>query len=138
MPGAVVTVSIHPGDTVSAGQKLLAMEAMKMETTIYAERDGKVAEVFVTPGTQVDTTLEDKIVFHNDTELDLNDLRRRARALGGRFQLKASKSEYLVSNDPSRLQADFRPPATPASGTRRRPGGAGPARARRGSTSPCS
>src|SRR5712691_9648359 len=57
-------------------------------------------------GTQVDTTLEDKIIFHNDTELDLNDLRRRARALGGRFQLKASKSEYLVSNDPSRLQAD--------------------------------
>jgi ABC-type multidrug transport system ATPase subunit len=36
----------------------------------------------------------------------LIDLRRRARALGGRFQLKASKSEYLVSNDPSRLEAD--------------------------------
>src|SRR5256884_3557712 len=57
-------------------------------------------------GTQVEAALEDKIVFHNDSELDLNDLRRRARALGGRFQLKASKSEYLVSNDPSRLQAD--------------------------------
>src|SRR5881275_196090 len=57
-------------------------------------------------GTQVEATLEDRIVFHNDSELDLNDLRRRARALGGRFQLKASKSEYLVSNDPSRLQAD--------------------------------
>src|SRR5262245_64850296 len=38
--------------------------------------------------------------------MDLSDLRRRARALGGRFQLKASKSEYLVSNDPSQLQAD--------------------------------
>jgi ABC transport system ATP-binding/permease protein len=57
-------------------------------------------------GTQVEATLEDKIVFHNDSELDLSDLRRRARALGGRFQLKASKSEYLVSNDPSRLEAD--------------------------------
>ena len=57
-------------------------------------------------GTQVEATLEDKIIFHNDSELDLNDLRRRARALGGRFQLKASKSEYLVSNDPSRLEAD--------------------------------
>jgi ABC transport system ATP-binding/permease protein len=57
-------------------------------------------------GTQVEATLEDRIVFHNDSELDLSDLRRRARALGGRFQLKASKSEYLVSNDPSRLQAD--------------------------------
>src|SRR5437764_14109588 len=38
--------------------------------------------------------------------MDLSDLRRRARALGGRFQLKASKSEYLVSNEPSRLEAD--------------------------------
>src|SRR6202008_676898 len=57
-------------------------------------------------GTQVEATLEDKIIFHNDSELDLSDLRRRARALGGRFQLKASKSEYLVSNDPSRLQSD--------------------------------
>jgi ABC transport system ATP-binding/permease protein len=57
-------------------------------------------------GTQVDATLEDRIVFHNDSEMDLSDLRRRARALGGRFQLKASKSEYLVSNDPSRLEAD--------------------------------
>ena len=38
--------------------------------------------------------------------MDLLDLRRRARALGGRFQLKASKSEYLVSNNPSLLEAD--------------------------------
>src|SRR5213594_1547956 len=57
-------------------------------------------------GTQVEATLEDRIVFHNDSEMDLSDLRRRARALGGRFQLKASKSEYLVSNDPGRLQPD--------------------------------
>jgi ABC-type multidrug transport system ATPase subunit len=57
-------------------------------------------------GTQVEATLEDKIIFHNDSELDFTDLRRRARALGGRFQLKASKSEYLVSNNPSSLEAD--------------------------------
>jgi ABC-type multidrug transport system ATPase subunit/ABC-type multidrug transport system permease subunit len=57
-------------------------------------------------GTVVDATLEDKILFHNDSEMDFSDLRRRARALGGRFQLKASKSEYLVSNNPSRLEAD--------------------------------
>src|SRR5205085_1225108 len=57
-------------------------------------------------GIQVETTLDDKIIFHNDSELDFSDLRRRARALGGRFQLKASKSEYLVSNNPSLLEAD--------------------------------
>src|SRR5256714_706329 len=57
-------------------------------------------------GAQVKAALDDKILFQNDSEMDLSDLRRRARAFGGRFQLKASKSEYLVSNDPSRLQPD--------------------------------
>src|SRR2546423_370492 len=57
-------------------------------------------------GTAVEAMLEDRIVFHNDSEMDLMDLRRRARAMGGRFQLKASKSEYLVSNNPSMLEED--------------------------------
>ncbi len=56
--------------------------------------------------TEVSATLEDKIIFHNDSELDLGDLRRRARSYGGRFHLKTSKSEYLVSNNPGLLQED--------------------------------
>jgi pyruvate carboxylase len=55
MPGMVVTVAVQEGNSVSKGQKLLTMEAMKMETTLYAEQDGKVAEVLVSAGTQVDT-----------------------------------------------------------------------------------
>ncbi|HTM55733.1 MAG TPA: pyruvate carboxylase [Pirellulales bacterium] len=55
MPGLVVTVSVKVGDKVPAGQKLLSLEAMKMETTLYAEQAGKVAELLVKPGTQVDT-----------------------------------------------------------------------------------
>ena len=54
MPGLVVTVSVKSGDTVPAGHKLMSLEAMKMETTLYAERAGKVAELLVKPGTQVD------------------------------------------------------------------------------------
>src|SRR3982075_216067 len=57
-------------------------------------------------GTTVEAALEDRIVFHHDSEVDLVALRRRARAMGGRFQLKASKSEYLVSNNPSMLEED--------------------------------
>src|SRR5881394_3113323 len=79
---------------------------LKVRVKALRDIDAELKGVRLKAGTQVDTTLDDKIIFHNDTELDLNDLRRRARALGGRFQLKASKSEYLVSNDPSRLQAD--------------------------------
>jgi pyruvate carboxylase len=55
MPGLVVTVAVKPGDIVETGAKLLSLEAMKMETTLYAERAGKVKELFVAPGTQVDT-----------------------------------------------------------------------------------
>jgi pyruvate carboxylase len=54
MPGAVVAVAVAVGEEVAAGQKLLALEAMKMETTLYAERPGKVAEVLVRPGAQVE------------------------------------------------------------------------------------
>jgi ABC transport system ATP-binding/permease protein len=57
-------------------------------------------------GTSAVGTLEDRIVFENSSELFLSDLRRRARALGGRFQLKVSKITYLVSNNPSLLEAD--------------------------------
>jgi pyruvate carboxylase len=54
MPGLVVSATVAPGEQVTAGQKLFTLEAMKMETTVYAERAGCVAEVLVKPGTQVD------------------------------------------------------------------------------------
>ena len=54
MPGLIVTVAVRAGDTVTRGQKLLSLEAMKMETTVYAERDGKLSEVLVSPGTPVE------------------------------------------------------------------------------------
>jgi pyruvate carboxylase len=54
MPGAVVNVAVGVGEEVVAGQKLLTLEAMKMETTLYAERAGRVAEVIARPHTQVE------------------------------------------------------------------------------------
>jgi pyruvate carboxylase len=53
MPGLIVSVTVAAGEEVAAGQKLFTLEAMKMETTVYADRAGRVAEVLVTPGTQV-------------------------------------------------------------------------------------
>lgn len=55
MPGMVVTVGVKVGDHVKKGQKLLSLEAMKMESTVYAEQDGTIAQVLVTPGTQIQT-----------------------------------------------------------------------------------
>ncbi|MFM9140181.1 MAG: biotin/lipoyl-containing protein, partial [Solirubrobacterales bacterium] len=54
MPGLVVTVAVQAGDVVSRGQKLLSLEAMKTETTVCAEREGRIAEVLVAPGTPVE------------------------------------------------------------------------------------
>ena len=53
MPGMVVTVAVQPGDSVKKGQKLFSLEAMKMETNLTAERDGKIGQILVKRGTQV-------------------------------------------------------------------------------------
>ena len=79
---------------------------LKVRVKALRDVDAVLNGVKLKSGTQVEATLEDKIIFHNDSEMDLTDLRRRARALGGRFQLKTSKSEYLVANNPSLLEAD--------------------------------
>src|SRR5690606_21283316 len=55
MPGLVVAVSVAEGERVSRGERLLSIEAMKMETGVFAERDGVVQEVLVGAGAQVDT-----------------------------------------------------------------------------------
>ncbi|MDO9278893.1 MAG: acetyl/propionyl/methylcrotonyl-CoA carboxylase subunit alpha [Polaromonas sp.] len=53
MPGKVVSFLVKAGDTVSRGQALAVMEAMKMEHTIAAPADGVVAEILYAPGDQV-------------------------------------------------------------------------------------
>jgi len=53
MPGKVIAVEVAQGDTVTKGQKLLTLEAMKMEHTLTAPFDGVVAELNATTGAQV-------------------------------------------------------------------------------------
>ncbi|MDQ6912538.1 MAG: ATP-binding cassette domain-containing protein [Verrucomicrobiota bacterium] len=79
---------------------------LKVRVKALRDVDAVINGVKLKAGKVVEATLDDRIVFHNDSEMDLLDLRRRARAMGGRFQLKAAKSEYLVSNNPSLLEAD--------------------------------
>jgi ABC-type multidrug transport system ATPase subunit len=79
---------------------------LKVKVRALKNLDAVLNGVALRAGSQVETTLEDKIIFDDRSELSLADLRRRARALGGRFQLKAHKSEYLVSNNPGLLEED--------------------------------
>ncbi|BBZ55794.1 ATP-binding protein [Mycolicibacterium phocaicum] len=54
MPGLVVRVGAAIGDSVTAGQPLIWLEAMKMEHTIAAPDSGVLTELNVQPGQQVD------------------------------------------------------------------------------------
>ncbi len=53
MPGRVMDVLVHAGDAVAQGAPLIVLEAMKMEHTLRATRDGTVADVFVFKDDQV-------------------------------------------------------------------------------------
>ncbi|MBX7493888.1 acetyl/propionyl/methylcrotonyl-CoA carboxylase subunit alpha [Qipengyuania sp. 1NDW9] len=53
MPGKVIAVDVTEGDTVTAGQRLMVLEAMKMEHALTAPFDGTVTELSASQGAQV-------------------------------------------------------------------------------------
>ena len=53
MSGKVLSVRVKPGETVSAGEEVCVVEAMKMEQSIRAPREGTVKQVHVTPLQQI-------------------------------------------------------------------------------------
>ena len=54
MPGLVLEISVAVGQSVMKGEKVLILEAMKMENVIKAAGDGVVRAIHVTKGTSVD------------------------------------------------------------------------------------
>lgn len=75
-----------------------------VEVTALAEAEARIKGVALRVGERLKAGLHDKITFANETEITLSELRRRAREMGGRFTLSPSKSDYLVSNNPSLLR----------------------------------
>jgi pyruvate carboxylase len=55
IPGVVTAVAVELNEEVKKGDKLLVMEAMKMQTTVYAPAAGKVMQKLVQPGQQVES-----------------------------------------------------------------------------------
>ena len=53
LPGNIMHVFVKENDEVKRGDKLLMYEAMKMENTIYAEKDGLVVKIRVKPGDNI-------------------------------------------------------------------------------------
>jgi pyruvate carboxylase len=54
MPGSVASIAVKQGQRVEAGDVVLVLEAMKMETALHAATAGTVKEVLISPGQQVD------------------------------------------------------------------------------------
>lgn len=55
MPGTILSVKVNVGDTVTEGQVLCILEAMKMENEIMAPKAGKVVAVSVSQGSSVNS-----------------------------------------------------------------------------------
>jgi len=60
LPGTIINILVKQGDRVKVGQKLLVLEAMKMENNIDSDREGIVTAVKVIPGQQV---MEGDVLF---------------------------------------------------------------------------
>ncbi len=60
LPGTILDVMVREGDTVKAGQRLLLLEAMKMENNIDSDRDGTVQSISVRKG---DAVLEGDVLI---------------------------------------------------------------------------
>lgn len=55
LPGTILDIKVTPGTSVKAGQIVIIMEAMKMETEVVAATDGIVDSILVKKGDAVDT-----------------------------------------------------------------------------------
>ncbi len=60
LPGNIFKILVKEGDTVKAGDKLLIMEAMKMENDVLAEKDGTIASIKVSEG---DAVLQEAVLI---------------------------------------------------------------------------
>ena len=54
MPGSIASVAVITGQKVNAGDLIVTIEAMKMETGLHADRAATVKKIHVTAGTQID------------------------------------------------------------------------------------
>ena len=60
IPGVILSIDVKVGDTLKVGDRMLVLEAMKMENNIVAEKAGIVSAVCITVGQQV---LQDELMI---------------------------------------------------------------------------
>ncbi len=77
---------------------------LAISVDVLRDTKARIGDTHLLDGVSLPVSLNDKIHFDDYTEISFRELHRRARELGSQFELLPSRSEYLVSNDPSQLR----------------------------------
>ncbi|HVO82163.1 MAG TPA: carboxyl transferase domain-containing protein [Terriglobales bacterium] len=93
-PAVVVSIAVRPGDTVSAGDRLAVLEAMKMEMQVVAPFSGKVRCVMIIPNVQVDTGAP---LLQIDPATDGQTVAAGERVLLGASRVPGGNGEAVLS-----------------------------------------
>ncbi len=76
---------------------------LRIKVEVINHSDAVIGDRTLTKGDEFEVTARDRLDFPDHTEISFDDLRRKARELGGRFTLPPNRTAYLVSNDPAQL-----------------------------------
>jgi hypothetical protein len=76
---------------------------LKIRVEVLNASDAVIGPRALKKGDRFEVTSREKIDFPDHSEISFDDLRRKARELGGRYSLPPNRTVYLVSNDPDKL-----------------------------------
>jgi ABC-type branched-subunit amino acid transport system ATPase component len=76
---------------------------LKIRVEVLNPSDAVIGPRALKKGDRFEVTSREKIDFPDHSEISFDDLRRKARELGGRYSLPPNRTVYLVSNDPDKL-----------------------------------
>jgi ABC-type multidrug transport system ATPase subunit/ABC-type multidrug transport system permease subunit len=82
---------------------LKASFGLDIQIEVLNTVDAVIGDRKLERGAKFAVSSRDRIDFPDHSEISFNDLRRKARELGGRFSLPPNRNAYLVSNDPAEL-----------------------------------
>lgn len=78
---------------------------LKIQVEVLNSADAVIGTRTLHKGDRFEVSSREKLDFKDHTEISFDDLRRKARELGGRFSLPPNRTVYLVSNDPDKLSS---------------------------------
>ena len=94
LPGTIVDIFVKKGDTVTIGQKVLLLEAMKMENNIESDKEGTVAAIKVAKGDTV--TIGQKVLLLEAMKMENEIASDKAGVV---TEIKVAESDTVMEGD---------------------------------------